>query len=143
MMAIKTSSQLGRAGLTVLIVLAVLLSACTATGTPYEQTEAASASPGQAADLDRYWDTVRAVPGEPHMYSIAVRFTNTSDAASRIPDCWAIPGPGRAGAMSWDRRPMVEAGATTWASGTATFARRIPEIDEVVCDPEVAASYRP
>lgn len=50
--------------------------------------------------------------------------------------------PGRAGAIEWEERPVVEAGETAWVTGSATFARSIPEIDEVVCDPDVAASYR-
>lgn len=127
--------------LAAVIVLATLLGACAEASLPRAEPSSL-ASPGRADDFSWYWDTVTAVPEEPGSYSIEVRFTNMSEEASAIPDCWAVAGPGHAGSMRWAQRPLVQAGDTTWASGIATFARPIFEIDEVVCDPEVAASYR-
>lgn len=143
MKATTVRAPFRRSALAALIVFAVLLSACTQTASPDGKPDAAVTSPGRADDFSWYWETVSAVPGEPGSYSIQVRFTNMSEGASPIPDCWAVAGPGHAGSMRWEQRPVVQAGDTNWASGIATFARPILEIDEVVCDPEVAASYRP
>lgn len=144
-MALKAMAvrlPLGWSRLGAVIVLAALLGGCAQASLPRAEPRPTS-SPGRADDFSWYWDTVTAVPEEPGSYSIEVRFTNMSDAASAIPDCWAVAGPGHAGSMTWGRRPVVQAGDSTWASGVATFVRPIWEIDEVVCDPEIGASYRP
>lgn len=134
-------SPVGPSRFAAVIVWATLLGGCEQASLPRAEPSPIS-SPGRADDFSWYWDTVTAVPDEPRSYSIEVRFTNMSETASAIPDCWAVAGPGHAGPMTWGQRPVVQAGDTIWASGIATFARPIFEIDEVVCDPDIAASYR-
>lgn len=129
-------------GIVALISVAAVASSCGSASPSDTEKDAAAPVPGPADDFSWYWDEVTAVQGKTNTYSIEVRFTNISDRSSPLPDCWAVGGRGRVARLLWDERPLVEAGKTISRQGIASFRRGILEIDEVVCDAEVAASYR-
>lgn len=127
------------------LALMLLSEACTSGDIPAGRPDGGAATgpaPGSARDFSWEWNRVARLPGDGHVYSIAVRFANTSSRSARVPDCWAVPGPGRAASLAWSQVPVVDPGGKVVLYGTVRFKRPIPEIDEVVCDSELAESYR-
>ena len=82
------------------------------------------------------------LPDDGRRYSIGVNFQNISDERSALPRCWAVPGPGRAAPLVWANAPLLDPDERATAQGIVRFKAPIREVDEVVCDPDVAASYR-
>lgn len=126
-----------------IVIVAFVIASCSDTNRPKgSQRDAIRLQrPGSSEDFAWEWTEVAAVDLS-QSYAIPIRFTNTSDRPSTVPDCWVVPSPGQAAALIWDRKPILDPGEQVMLRGVTTFKWPILEIDEVVCDPEVAQSYR-